>query len=119
MKKHYHILDSAKQKRVSPDERPRLLSQNAQLMPPLVERIEQCRGAVDEVINVTGLARDRATVETGHNLALEISSEGKAGLGALSHSESRPLPAATCCVNCVYAGVGAFSLGRGKKSGLV
>ena len=54
MKKPYHIVDSAKQRRVRPDELTRLLSQNAQFMLPLVELIEQCRGAVDEVIDVTG-----------------------------------------------------------------
>ena len=43
MKKPYHILDSAKQQRVSPDELTRLLSQNGQLMLPLVNLIEQCR----------------------------------------------------------------------------
>ena len=45
MKKPYHILDSAKQQRLRPDELTRLLSQNAQLMLPLVELIEQCRGS--------------------------------------------------------------------------
>ena len=54
MKKPYHILDSAKQQPVSPDELARLLSQNAQLMLPLVELVEQCRGAVDEVIGRSG-----------------------------------------------------------------
>ena len=56
MKKLYHIIDPAKQRPVSPDELTRLLSQNAQLMLPLVKLIEQCRGAVDEVIDVTGAA---------------------------------------------------------------
>ena len=45
MKKRYHILDSAKQQPVSPNDLTRLLSQNSQLM-----AVEQCRGAVDEVI---------------------------------------------------------------------
>ena len=49
MKKRYHILDSAKQQPVSPNDLTRLLSQNSQLMLPLVELVEQCRGAVDEV----------------------------------------------------------------------
>ena len=55
MKKRYHILDSAKQQPVSPNDLTRLLSQNSQLMLmlPLVELVEQCRGAVDEVIDVT------------------------------------------------------------------
>ena len=52
MKKRYHILDSAKQQPVSPNDLTRLLSQNSQLMLPLVELVEQCRGAVDEVIDV-------------------------------------------------------------------
>ena len=39
MKKPYHILGSAKQQRVSPDELTRLLSQNGQLMlPPSLHR---------------------------------------------------------------------------------
>ena len=63
MKKPYHILDSAKQQRVSPDELTRLLSQNGQLMLPLVNLIEQCRGAVDEVIDVTGRAAIQAVLE--------------------------------------------------------
>ncbi len=63
MKKPYHILDSAKQQRLRPDELTRLLSQNAQLMLPLVELIEQCRGAVDEVIDVTGRAAIQAVLE--------------------------------------------------------
>lgn len=63
MKKPYHIIDSKKQERVSPDELTRLLSQNAQLMLPLVKMIEQCRGAVDEVIDVTGRAAIQAVLE--------------------------------------------------------
>ena len=63
MKKPYHILDSANEQRVSPDELTRLLSQNAQLMLPLVELIEQCQGAVDEVIDVTGRAASQAVLE--------------------------------------------------------
>ena len=63
MKKRYHILDSAKQQPVSPDDLTRLLSQNAQLMLPLVELVEQCRGAVDEVIDVTGRAAIQAVLE--------------------------------------------------------
>ena len=63
MKKPYHILDSANEQRVSPDELTRLLSQNAQLMLPLVELIEQCQGAVDEVIEVTGHAAIQAVLE--------------------------------------------------------
>ncbi len=62
MKKPYHILDSAKQQRVTSDELTRLLSQNGQLMLPLVELIEQCRGAVDEVIDVTGRAAIQAVL---------------------------------------------------------
>ena len=63
MKKPYHILDSAKQQRLRPEELTRLLSQNAQLMLPLVELIEQCQGAVDEVIDVTGRAAIQAVLE--------------------------------------------------------
>ena len=50
MKKPYHIFDSSKQQPVSPDQLTRLLSQNGQLMLPLVELVEQCRGAVGEVV---------------------------------------------------------------------
>ena len=46
MKKPYHIFDSSKQQPLSPDQLTRLLSQNAQLMPPLVELAGQCRGAL-------------------------------------------------------------------------
>ena len=63
MKKPYHILDSANEQRVSPDELTRLLSQNGQLMLPLVELIEQCQGAVDEVIEVTGRTAIQAVLE--------------------------------------------------------
>ena len=63
MKKPYHIIDPSKQGRVSPDELTHLLSQNSQLMLPLVELIEQCRGAVDEVIDVTGRAAIQAVLE--------------------------------------------------------
>ena len=62
MKKR-HILDSAKQQPVSPNDLTRLLSQNSQLMLPLVELVEQCRGAVDEVIDVTGRAAIQAVLE--------------------------------------------------------
>ena len=44
MKKRYHILDFAKQQPISPNDLTRLLSKNAQLMLPLVELVEQCRG---------------------------------------------------------------------------
>ena len=63
MKKPYHIIDSKKQGRVAHNELTRLLSQNAQLMLPLVDLIEQCRGAVDEVIDVTGRAAIQAVLE--------------------------------------------------------
>ena len=58
MKKRYHILDSAKQQPVSPNDLTRLLSQNSQLT-----LVEQCRGAVDEVIDVTGRAAIQAVLE--------------------------------------------------------
>ena len=79
MKKPYHILDSAKQQRVSPDELTRLLSQNGQLMLPLVNLIEQCRGAVDEVIDVTGRAAIQAVLELSAQqvTAGELSQPGK------------------------------------------
>ena len=48
---------------MSPDELTRLLSQNGQLMLPLVELIEQCPGAVDEVIDVTGRAASQTVLE--------------------------------------------------------
>ena len=79
MKKLYHIIDPAKQGRVSPDELTRLLSQNAQLMLPLVELIEQCRGAVDEVIDVTGRAAIQAVLELSAQQVTggELSQPGK------------------------------------------
>ncbi len=79
MKKPYHILDSAKQQPVSPDQLTRLLSQNAQLMLPLVELVEQCRGAVDEVIDVTGRAVIQAVLELSAQQVTggELSQPGK------------------------------------------
>ena len=79
MKKRYHILDSAKQQPVSPNELTRLLSQNAQLMLPLVELVEQCRGAVDEVIDVTGRAVIQAVLELSAQQVTggELSQPGK------------------------------------------
>ena len=79
MKKPYHILDSAKQQPVSPDQLARLLSQNAQLMLPLVELVEQCRGAVDEVIDVTGRAVIQAVLELSAQQVTggELSQPGK------------------------------------------
>jgi len=79
VKKPYHILDSAKQQPVSPNELTRLLSQNAQLMLPLVELVEQCRGAVDEVIDVTGRAVIQAVLELSAQQVTggELSQPGK------------------------------------------
>ena len=79
MKKRYHILDSAKQQPVSPHDLTRLLSQNAQLMLPLVELVEQCRGAVDEVIDVTGRAAIQAVLELSAQQVTggELSQPGK------------------------------------------
>ncbi len=79
MKKSYHIFDSAKQQPVSPNELTRLLSQNAQLMLPLVELVEQCRGAVDEVIDVTGRAVIQAVLELSAQQVTggELSQPGK------------------------------------------
>ncbi len=79
MKKPYHILDSAKQQPASPDQLTRLLSQNAQLMLPLVELVEQCRGAVDEVIDVTGRAVIQAVLELSAQQVTggELSQPGK------------------------------------------
>jgi len=79
VKKPYHIIDSTKQRRVSPNELTRLLSQNAQLMLPLVEMIEQCRGAVDEVIDVSGRAAIQAVLELSAQQVTggELSQPGK------------------------------------------
>ncbi len=79
MKKPYHILDSAKKQPVSPNDLTRLLSQNAQLMLPLVELVEQCRGAVDEVIDVTGRAAIQAVLELSAQQVTggELSQPGK------------------------------------------
>ncbi len=48
-------------------------------MPPLVELIEQCRGAVDEVINVTGRAAIQAVLELSAQQVTggELSQPGK------------------------------------------
>ena len=79
MKKRYHILDSAKQQPVSPNDLTRMLSQNSQLMLPLVALVEQCRGAVDEVIDVTGRAAIQAVLELSAQQVTggELSQPGK------------------------------------------
>ena len=79
MKKPYHVFDSSKQQPVSPDQLTRLLSQNGQLMLPLVELVEQCRGAVDEVIDVTGRAAIQAVLELSAQQVTggELSQPGK------------------------------------------
>lgn len=75
MNKPYHILESGSEKPIDEQELTRLLSRNAQLMLPLVELVEQCRGAVDEVIDVAGRATIQAVLElsaqqvTGGDLA--------------------------------------------------
>ena len=79
MKKPHHIFDSATQRPVSPNQLTRLLSQNAQFMLPLVELVEQCRGAVDEVIDVTGRAAIQAVLELSAQQVTggELSQPGK------------------------------------------
>ena len=73
--KPYHIIDSAKQRRVSPDDLTRPLSQNTQLMLPLVELIEQWRGAVD----VAGRTAMQAVLERSAQQVTggELSQPGK------------------------------------------
>ena len=75
MNKPYHIVEAGSQEPVNEQELTRLLSRNAQLMLPLVELSEQCRGAVDEVIDVAG----RATIQA----VLELSAQQVTG-GALA-----------------------------------
>ena len=73
MKKPYHILESGSSEPVNEQELTRLLSRNAQLMLPLVELVEQCRGAVDEVIDVAG----RATIQAVLELSAQQVTEGE------------------------------------------
>lgn len=73
MKEKYHIVKSGSSEPVNEQELTRLLSQNAQLMLPLVELVEQCRGAVDEVIDVAG----RATIQAVLELSAQQVTEGE------------------------------------------
>ena len=55
MKKSYHIItNEAKQAEVSAEELAQFLSHNGQLLLPLVGLVEQCRFAVDEVVDSHG-----------------------------------------------------------------
>ena len=87
MKKNYHIFDKeAKQVEVSAEELARFLSRNGQLLLPLVELVEQCRGAVDEVVDVTGRATIQAILElSAHQVTGgELRQKGKRRAGEVA-----------------------------------
>jgi len=69
VKKHYHTID--KQGKVNEGKLAEFLSKNGQLLLPMVELIEQCRLACDELIDVAG----RATIQA----VLELSAQQVAG----------------------------------------
>lgn len=69
MKRRYHTID--KQGKANEAKLAALLSKNGQLLLPMVDLIEQCRLACDELIDVAG----RATIQA----VLELSAEQAAG----------------------------------------
>ncbi len=83
MKKSYHIIDNeAKQAEQSGQELAQLLSRQGQWLLPLVELVEQCRCAVDEVVDVTG----RATIQA----ILELSAQQVTGGELRQRGKRRP-----------------------------
>ena len=69
MKRNYHTID--KQGKVNARQLGELLSKNGQQLLPMVDLIEQCRMACDELIDVAG----RATIQA----VLELSAQQAAG----------------------------------------
>lgn len=69
MKRNYHTID--KQGKVNAGKLGEFLSKNGQQLLPMVDLIEQCRMACDELIEVAG----RATIQA----VLELSAQQAAG----------------------------------------
>ncbi len=63
MKKSYHIEDSEGKRVERVEELTRVLSRNGQALVPLLELVADCRGAVDEIIDVAGRAAIQAVLE--------------------------------------------------------
>lgn len=63
MKKSYHIEDSEGKRMERVEELTRVLSRNGQALVPLLELVADCRGAVDEIIDVAGRAAIQAVLE--------------------------------------------------------
>ena len=82
MKKSYHIIDNEAKAERSAQEWARVLSRQGQLLLPLVELVEQCRCAVDEVVDVTG----RATIQA----ILELSAQQVTGGELRQQGKRRP-----------------------------
>lgn len=63
MKRSYHIEDSEGKREERVEELTRVLSRNGQALVPLLELVADCRGAVDEIIDVAGRAAIQAVLE--------------------------------------------------------
>ena len=63
MKRSYHIEDSEGKRIERVEELTRVLSRNGQALVPLLELVADCRGAVDEIIDVAGRAAIQAVLE--------------------------------------------------------
>ena len=63
MKRSYHIEESEGKSCGRVEELTRVLSRNGQALLPLLELVAECRGAVDEIIDVAGRAAIQAVLE--------------------------------------------------------
>jgi len=63
VKRSYHIEDSEGKRVERVEELARVLSRNGQALVPLLELVADCRGAVDEIIDVAGRAAIQAVLE--------------------------------------------------------
>jgi putative transposase len=63
VKRSYHIEDSEGKRIERVEELTRVLSRNGQALVPLLELVTDCRGAVDEIIDVAGRAAIQAVLE--------------------------------------------------------
>jgi len=63
VKRSYHIEDSEGKRIERVEELTRVLSRNGQALAPLLELVADCRGAVDEIIDVAGRAAIQAVLE--------------------------------------------------------
>ena len=69
MKKSYHTI--GKQGKVNEQELAGYLARSGQILLPMVDLIEQCRLACDELIDVTGRAAIEAVLQLSANHAAE------------------------------------------------